>query len=163
MILIPFVTPFIPCSSINKYHKYHKYHGYYHSYYHGMIVTPIGNVIIPIEFHVFQRGRAQPPTSHESPWASPSRPPAPVASPSPNDRLALAFSGGGVRAAFVDTGVLWRLAVPRRENSMQCRLWSRRKTWEKHGKTIGKWENHGKNHRKTIGKWEHYRKTTGKP
>lgn len=30
---------------------------------------------------------------------------------SSHDRLAVAFSGGGVRAAFVATGVLWRLAV----------------------------------------------------
>ena len=31
--------------------------------------------------------------------------------PSSGHRLAVAFSGGGVRAAFVTTGVLWRLAV----------------------------------------------------
>lgn len=44
------------------------------------------------------------PTADSSPSPSPpSRPSRP--------RLALAFSGGGVRAAFVATGVLWRLAA----------------------------------------------------
>ena len=38
---------------------------------HSSIFPYIGNVIIPIDFHIFQRGRAQPPTRWSESWKIP--------------------------------------------------------------------------------------------